>query len=208
MKISYIINTAASDPWVHDRRNMHRSAGYASRHDLLTQRVLPAAVKQGFDEIIVAGCFEKGDGYQYVPVPPRYRDRRDALVQREMGAKYATGDILVFGHDDHALATDFHHTLKWRLEDAASWDLLIPRRIHGVTGTTLNNGLEQPPRVSYMGGHVLVMKRWLWARVPWTSIDSEWWDASLTRIWKEAGGKLVWADDLVHVDVEAAANEI
>lgn len=209
MRISYIINSAASDPWVHGQ-NPHRIAGYKQRAALLRDRVLPAAIKQGFDEIIVAGCFEAGDGYRYLPVPPRYRDRRDALVQREAGARHSTGDILVFGHDDHALEDSFGNRLRMWIALVLNppWDLLIPKRIHGITGAELNNGFNKKhPERSYMGGHCLVMKRWLWAAVPWTLLDTEFWDTSLTREWKAAGGKLVYADDLIHVDVEATADE-
>jgi len=213
MRVSYIINTCALDPHTNTFRNPYRTAGYVERAALLRNRILPAAMEQYFDEIIVAGVFEHGTGYQYVPVAPRYRDRRDALVQREMGARHATGDVLVFGHDDHALVANFHRQLedynKRRQTSHArhlAWDLLIPKRIHGITGATLNNGQYSKPE-PMMGGHVLVMKRWLWAECPWTSVDTEWWDTSMTRLWKAAGGKLVYADDLQHIDVEAKENE-
>jgi hypothetical protein len=206
MRISYIINSAASDPLVNTIGNPWRKVGYRRRYSLLKEQVLPAATAQGFDEVIVAGCFEAGAGYQYVPMEPRFRDRRDALWQREIGARYATGDVLVFGHDDHSLAPDFEKALWDRCmttDDFAAWDLLIPKRIHGITGAELNNGKDS----GYMGGHVLVMKRWLWAQVPWTLVDTSFWDTTLTREWKAAGGKLVYADDLVHVDVEATEDE-
>ena len=205
MKTSYIINTACLDPLA-DGGNPHRSAKYRERHTLLTQRVLPAALEQGFDEIIVAGSFESGAGYRYIRVDPRCRDRRDALYQREAGARHATGDILVFGHDDHRLADNFCATLHTCGVDG--WDLLVPKRIHGITGATLNNGFEDAPGgQSYMGGHVLVMKRWLWAEVPWTACDTEFWDTSMTRLWQEAGAKIVFSTDLIHMDVEAGPNE-
>lgn len=205
MRISYVINTAALDPWVHGQ-NPHRSAAYRQRAALLRDKVLPAALNQGFDEIIVAGVYEPGDGYRFLPVAPRYRDRRDALVQREAGARHSTGDIIVFGHDDHALEAEFLSELRLRLDrpqDFEPWDLLIPRRLHGITGAELNNGKQD----GYMGGHVLVMKRWLWAEVPWTKLDTVYWDTSMTREWKAAGAKLVYADDLTHIDIEAGPGD-
>lgn len=212
-KISYVINTASGDPHA-DGGNPYRSAQYKERYRLLKEKVLPAALEQGFDEIIVAGCFEPGNGYLYKPVPPRCRDRRDALWQREIGARHATGDVLVFGHDDHALGEDFGRLLQLWIGHGDGecpcdpWDLLIPRRIHGITGAVMNNGFEDGPQgASYVGSHVIVMKRWLWAEVSWTACDTEWWDTSLTRMWKEAGGKLVNANDLTHLDVEAAEHE-
>ena len=97
-KISLIINTAALDPLVNNKSNPHRIRGYSDRANMLSQTL--AKVKGEFDEIIVAGTFEEGSGYRYVEVQPRFRDRRDALYQREYGARYATGDVLVFCHDD------------------------------------------------------------------------------------------------------------
>lgn len=199
MHISYVINSAAGDPWAAAGRNEYRSTGYRRRYELLKEEVLPAALKEGFDEIIVAGVFERGNSYHYVPVPPRCRDRRDALWQREVGARHSTGDVIVFGHDDHKVGAGFHS----KLLEQANWDLLIPQRLHGITGEVLNNGRQD----GYMGGHVLVMRRWLWAAVPWTSVDSEFWDKSLTRLWQEAGGKLVYTDALSHIDIEATATE-
>lgn len=202
MRISYIINTASLDPWASASSNEHRSAGYRERYRLLKEQVLPAALEQGFDEIIVAGSFEEGPGYHYIPVAPRCRDRRDALWQREIGARHSTGDVLVFGHDDHKVGEDFAHYI--HIEPPAEpWDLLIPRRVHGITGEDMNNGRLG----DYCGGHVMVLKRWLWAQVPWTSIDGEYWDKSLTRMWREAGAKIVFADDLTHIDIEASASE-
>lgn len=211
MRISYIINTNCLDARAVQFRNPWRMSAYSQRAALLKEKVLPAALSQGFAEIIVAGSFEEGEGYTYVPVTPRCRDRRDALWQREMGARHASGDILIFGHDDHMLSKDFGQQLRKYTgyppsempAEVTDWDLLIPQRVHGITGATLNNGRNE----NYMGGHVLVMKRWLWAQVPWTTVDTEFWDRSLTRIWREAGGALVFADDLIHIDVEAAENE-
>lgn len=203
MRTSLIINTASLDARVNAGRNPWRSAGYQSRYRLLKDRVLPAALTQGFDEIFVCGAFEAGDGYEYIPVEPRYRDRRDALWQREMGGRYATGDVLVWLHDDHLVADNFVDVLRTEYLSNDSWDLLIPKRLHGITGQELNNGKSD----NYMGGHCLVMRRGLWARCPWTMLDTIFWDTSMTRVWREAGGRLIWSDSLIHIDVEAAENE-
>lgn len=200
MKLSLIINTASLDPYVAARHNMYRKAQYGTRAALLRERVLPSAV--GFDEVLVVGQFEGGDGYRYVEFKPRFRDRRDALWQREMGARVSTGDILVFAHDDHAMGDGFADTLRGMVDDE-SWDLLCPQRVHGITGDTLNNGEGN----DYMGAHALVMRRWLWAAVPWNSLNTEYWDTSMTRLWREAGGHIVWTDQLQHIDVEATADE-
>lgn len=191
------------DPLVRTQTNQHRSHPYAHRRTLLHDGVLSWAHEE-FDEVIVAGTFEKGDNYQYVEVQPRFRDRRDALYQREFGARYTTGNILVFCHDDHAPAEDFGQTLEEQYSGALQeWDLLIPQRKHPLTDEILNNGKD----AGYMGGHCLVMKRWLWAEVPWTILDTEYWDIPMTREWKKAGAILNYADDLIHFDLEATTDE-
>ena len=200
MSVSLIINTASGDPRVAGERNPWRSRTYGERVPLVHQIVKECA---DFDEIIVAGVFEpSADGlYTYVQITPQYGDRRDALLQREIGARHATGDILVFTHDDHMPQTpwDLH------LLESDDWDILVPKRIHGITGVELNNGKAE----GYMGGHTLCMKRHAWAAVPWvTAMPPRCWDRPMTRIWKDAGLKIVWIDELVSVDLEAASDEI
>ena len=200
-KISLILNTASKDPALQGT-NIFRGTPYSARYGLLKDRILSSVCDSGFDEVIVCGVFEEGPGYRYVPMAPKRRDRRDALHQRDLGAAYATGDILVFCHDDHAPAHDFAEKLQV-LADDQSWDILVPKRLHGITDAELNNGRAD----AYMGGHCLAMRRWLWAEVPWTSVDTEWWDISLSRLWREAGAKIVWNDTLIHYDLEATECE-
>lgn len=201
MRISYVINTAAGDPRAAYSKNPHRASTYIRRRELLETEVLPRARAEGFDEIIVAGSWREGEGYRYVPVAPRRRDRSDCLVQRELGARYATGTILVFGHDDHAVGEGFCERLRGLAADP-SWGILVPRRIHAGTGAELENGRAK----GYMGGHVLVMRRELWAEVPWTSVDTEYWDVPMTARWR-AKGEVRWEDSLTHLDVEALPEE-
>jgi len=202
-KISLIINTASMDPIVAAQSNMFRRSRYGDRVENV-RRLAKVAGDAGV-EVIVAGNFEEGDGYTYVELEPGYRDRRDALWQREMGARYSTGDVLIFCHDDHSLDAEFVNVLRRRYlqQSQQEWDLIVPKRIHNDMVTELNNGKDE----DYMGGHALVMKRWLWARVPWMSVNTEWWDTTMTRLWREAGGRIVWVDDLVHVDMEAEEGE-
>ena len=214
MKISLILNTACMDPLAEARRSQWRRKAYAARISML-EETIRLATEQQWDEIIVAGNYKAGDGYSYVEVPPFSRSRADALIQREQGARHSTGDVLVFCHDDHRPNMGFVTKLKQYYaprKDSLlldSWDLLIPRRFRAVGNVELENGdhRNNPKRNSYMGAHCLVMKRWLWAEVPWTSISTEYWDQSMTRIWKNAGGKLCYADDLIHYDMEAEEDE-
>ena len=207
MNVSYIINTAAGDKAL-TGSNQWRSLPYSERARLLSEEVIPSALAEGFHEVIVAGTWHDGEGYKYVPVQPMFRDRRDALWQREIGARHATGDVLVFGHDDHKVAAGFRATLRHNyLADVTGptpeWDLIVPQRLHGITNAVLNNGADK----SYMGGHILVMKRWLWAECPWTAVDTVYWDTSMSRIWREAGARIIFSDLLQHVDVEATEDE-
>jgi len=200
-KISLIINTAAKDPALRGN-NDFRSTPYSARYALLKDQILPKVCNAGFDEVIVCGVFEPGHKFRYVAMQPKRRDRRDALHQRDLGAAYATGDLLVFCHDDHMPGPGFVKGLR-KLAGNLKWDLLVPKRVHGITGVELNNGKD----TGYMGGHCLVMRRWLWAEVPWTSVDTEWWDVSMSRMWREAGGKIAWTDDITHVDMEVTVDE-
>lgn len=201
LRISLIINTAAGDPYLVGRRNLYRQREYAERAEILRQIV---AFSYGFDEVIVAGippAIEYPLPVSIVNVPPRKRDRSDALWQREIGARHASGDILVFTHDDHAPEPGFVERL--RELDPQPMDLIVPQRVHGLTGATLNNGKAD----GYMGGHLLVMGRALWAKVPWVTWQTEWWDVPATRSWLDAGANLRFEDTLRHLDLEATAEE-
>ena len=211
MKISLILNTSCMDPLAGTIRSQWRRKPYAARIELL-KKTIALAHRVDWDEIIIAGNFESGNKYKYVEVQPVFRNRADALVQRELGARYSTGDVLVFCHDDHRPDEEFFQILNDWCEDDfgnfGAWDLLIPKRIHHATDEELENGNhEHDDRESYMGAHCLVMKRWLWAEVPWTSTGTEYWDHSMTRLWKQAGAKMIYADDLVHYDMEAEEDE-
>lgn len=199
-KLSYILNTSALDPHVNRAEALHDQLPYENRAEVVRKEILPAL--SDFDEVIVAGVFEPGENYRYVEVEARSRSRANALVQREMGARHAIGDILVFGHDDHKPGEDFAEALRSFDED---FDLLVPERL-SLEGETLPNGqdeeLNSSQRHDYMGGHVCVLKRWLWARVPWTSVYTSYWDVPMTRLWQEAGAEIAYTDALSHVRLE------
>lgn len=204
MKISLILNTACMDPIVASRHNTYRSAKYVSRSDMLKETI---RVSQGFNEIIVVGNYKSNirlPKYEYIEVQPSTRTRADGLIQREVGARHSTGDILVFCHDDHRPADDFSERIRIHYSYGKNRnDLLIPKRVHNITGSVMNNGRDD----DYMGGHTLVMTRSLWAEVPWTMTDLIFWDVTMTRMWREAGANLVWHDELIHYDLEASEDE-
>lgn len=200
MKASLIINTACLDPAVRQQSNPHRAATYDSREKIL-ETILEEVSDSDFHEIIVAGTYKEGEGYTYVPVDPPFHNRADALYQREMGARHSTGDVLVFCHDDHVPEFAERDLKSLALEDY--WDILVPLRLHSLTHERLNNGLAE----DYMGGHCMIMKRWLWAEVPWTSTEMIYWDKTMTALWREAGGRIVWSEDLVSFDLEVEDGE-
>ena len=201
-RISVIVNTCANDPLAGSRSNPYRRSPYSHRADLLRTKILPAIISQEPDELLVVGQWEEGEGWRYIHLPPTTRDRSEALRQREMGLRLSTSPILIFSHDDHMLGEGFIQTVRERYAGDDRWDLLVPRRIHHLTGEELENGRKD----GYMGGHVLVMRRRLCAQVPWDVCVSEYWDVPMTSLWKEHG-EIWWVDDLVHLDVEVAAEE-
>lgn len=197
--ISLIINTCSLDPLLAESSNPYRAHTYAQRRKFVQS--LTSWAHQEFDEVIVTGFYEEGPNYRYVHVKPRFRDRRDALYQREYGSRYSKGDVFVYTHDDHAPAQGFAKILRSKLNE--EWDILVPERRHSLTADLLNNGKED----GYMGGHTFVMRRWVWAETPWFIVDTEYWDVTLTRIWEEKGAVIRWVDDLVCYDLEAAKDE-
>lgn len=200
MTTSLIINTACMAPHAAITGNPHRVLPYAARAEMIEHIV--EQCHGNFDEIIVAGNYrpdaESPPRYIYLEVSPMYGDRRDALVQREMGARLAVGERLIFTHDDHLP--------RFRSQDIpdGDWHILVPRREHGLTGGTLPNGKQQ----NYMGGHTLIMKREAWVTIPWlTATPHRCWDLPMTAIWREAGLNIQFDDDLVSVDLEAGEGE-
>jgi len=203
-RVSLIINTACGDPIIGERRNLYRSATYQQRIDLLATQVLPRV--QGFDEVIIAGVFpklltEQFPDFRFVHVPAQRHDRWDALAQRETGARWATGDILVFCHDDHAPGETLADYLR---SMPPTTDILVPKRVHLKNGASMNNGRAD----GYMGGHCYAMRRWIWASIPLTTAPDEFWDIYLTPLWRTAGASIVWTDDACHYDCEALEGEL
>lgn len=200
MRTSLIINTAALAPHAATTRNPHRQNPYAARADLV--EIIVDECWKDYDEVIVAGNYKPDSAepprYTYLEVSPMYGDRRDALMQREMGARLSTGEVMCFTHDDHLP--------EFGAEDIpeGDWDILVPAREHGVTGEHLPNGQEQ----GYMGGHTLLMRRHVWVSIPWLSvITHRCWDLPMTQIWKQSNVKIVFTDDINCVDLEAEEDE-
>jgi len=201
VRTSLIINTSCGDP---DAGHVPtRAALYADRYEYVKRIV--SEFGPVCDELIIAGKLPEGelDGVdRYIEIVSGYGDRRDALLQREMGARVSTGDALIFTHDDHLP--------RWTRQDCEGqwdlpWDILVPERRHAITDELLNNGRDQ----GYMGGHTLVMRRALWVAIPWTSVvPARCWDLPMTNVWRKNGATIAFSDILKSVDLEAKIDEV
>lgn len=205
MRHSLVINTACGDPLTAGKRNPYRSARYGERVELLRE-ILSAQRHRPWAEVIVAGTFsgnlpEEFPEVHWIALSPQRHNRWDGLYQRDMGARFATGDTITFCHDDHLPSDDYAARLDDEMEGV---DILVPDRIHNETGAKLNNGKAD----GYMGGHCYTMRRWIWAILPLTTAPDEWWDIWLTPRWLELGAKMRYTSDLWHFDLEATAEEL
>jgi hypothetical protein len=211
MKISYIITTACGDPYVSEQ---HGGGGLykmtmSQRAELLDKEILPWANTQNVVddiEIIIVGRYpeqlaKKWDGFQWLYVPPERRDRIEAFRQREIAARWSTGDILIVSADDHRL--DEYFVEKLREIENDDWDLITPKRLHAKTNELLNNGRDE----GYSPWHTQVLRRSLWAQVPFTLYDTLWVDIVIGTTYESIGAKMIWSDDLVVYDCEAEEDE-
>ena len=209
MKISCIISTAAGDPnaWTQHGGGGIYSATMYDRQRMLREEILPAAIEEGFEEIFLVGRFprefeeEFKDTVTTIFLPPERLNRIEAFRERECGARFATGDVFVMSSDDHKVGKGFGATLK-EIEDE-DWDVIQPKRIHGIEGVELADGKEE----GYSPWHLQVYRRWVWSMVPFSKLDTLWCDILFPRIYERIGAKLVWDDRLVCIDVEAKEGE-
>ena len=198
-RVSIVINTACADPFSQDRGSPAHGLPYKRRIEILKDETIPRS--KDFDDIIVAGSYPESlprlfPHVRFVPVMGEKHDRWDALLQRETGARYASGGVIVFCHDDHAPGenlADICRALPPKV------DILVPKRIHMKTGQEINNGREE----GYMGGHCYAMRRWILAEVPLTTAPDEFWDIWLTPVWRKKGANIVWTDRACHYDCES-----
>jgi hypothetical protein len=206
VRASYLLTTACGD---HRVANTQYGGGgiysktIGDRLALLRERILPAAVGQDLHEIIVCGRFpqslvdEFDDTVTFITLPPQRLDRIEAFRQRECAGRFSTGDVLIASADDHMLTDGFVDTLRDIMSE--EWDILTPKRVHGITNETLNNGENE----GYSPWHVQCIKRHAWAMCPFVRVDTLWSDIVLPEHYKEMNLKMTWDDRLVVVDVEA-----
>lgn len=227
MSLSVIIDTAAgiTENTISSGKVPYRDRAYALR-----SWVLPLYIQNPYiDQLIVVGVWEEGDGYEYVHCPAsKHGNGVDALVQRQAGFERATGDVLVFQHDDHFLDMYTHHREtgkagpSWflpvinqgtpemslfleREKQHVGWQVLSPSRytrLRNVSGERLNDG----SRDGYINGHCAIYRREVIERCPWNGLPEKFiWDVLHTQQIREAGFKIEWTDAIKVWDIEAGA---
>lgn len=194
LKRSVIINTACLGDTT--TRNSQKMALHASRLYALRHWIIPSYLNNKYvDELIVVGEYEAGDGYRYVSVPSVHKTCVDALAQRQAGFEAATGDWLVFQHDDHVLD-------EWFGLDARA-DVLSPMRVRTGVGR-LNNGEAAFNPSPYISGHCAVYKRAVLEACPWGAVPPQHtWDCAHTAQIRAAGFTINWTDAMRIRDVES-----
>lgn len=230
MKITYIITTCCGDDEAASQRTPSREATMRTRERLLADEILPAALAQPIDEIIVGGRptdalaeeFEP-EGVRFEWIEPVVRWRTEAGHIRRVCAELTDADLFIFSADDHRLASDFADRLRenashpLRGDGGASWDAWAPARYHALTNERLNNGevdfgeIDGRPHshIGYHGFHVNVMRRWLVESVPWDIFPPtlDFQDVPMTDAWRRVGAFLKWGEPLRIYDIEAAEEE-
>jgi hypothetical protein len=218
--ISLIINTCAGrdDGTLSNAKQPHAHRAYLLRNFILPQYIADPYI----DEVIVAGEWEEGEGYIYVPVAPIHRTWADTLPQRQAGFEASKGDILVFQHDDHVLDNarkepefedDWDNVLEDVLYGGESWDVLSPTRytrLRNVAGERLNDNSpgfnKYTPPGGGINGHCCIFRREVIEAVPWNSLPIEWtFDIIMRERIQQAGFKIVWTDAIRCYDCEMGA---
>lgn len=210
MRISYIITTCCGDPEAASQRTPSRRATMGDREALLRDEILPYALAQRIDEIIVAGRFTDSlrsefepSGVTFFHVDPVVRWRTEAGNIRQRATEIASGDILIYTPDDHHLALDFAKQVREAADEP--WDIWCPNRVHALTGQRLNTGESE----GYMSWHGNVVRSRVPDAVPWDFLNPryDFQDIPFTALWKTAGFRLRWGPPLRIYDVEAEHDE-
>jgi len=199
MKLSVIINTCALED--NDTKSSggkgptHAGRAYALRNFILPRYIADPLV----DEIIVVGTWGFSEEYTYIPMPSVYKSCTDALLQRHAAAQAATGDILIFQHDDHMFSSlDTMQDIFLHVDT----DVLSPARytrLRSVSGERLNNGEQH----GYISGHGTAYRREVIEQCPWGDVPPVFtWDIEHTKQIRAAGFNPVWSEDLQLWDCE------
>ena len=200
MTITLIINTCA------DLQEQVISSGrvpYGWRAYALQNFILPAyCAESTLDEVIVVGDWHEGEGYKYIPCPVSdHKSGVDSIPQRQVGFEAATGDILIFQHDDHFLDLGSLNNVM----PSMPADVLAPARytrLRNIDGERLNDGSE----AGYVNGHCAIYKREVIETCPWNKLPEVFpLDIEHTKQILAAGFTIKWTDDIQVWDVECGA---
>ena len=177
----------------------------ARRWSLVADLILPAVLAQSFDEVVVGGDGESGDGYRHRQVPDVTGTTIDALMKRDTAAAATDSDVLVYLCDDHRPHPLFLMTLQSKYLHDETWDALAPQRFCMRDGQRCYLNMGQGEK--YIGGHGVVVRRNLIREIPWmTAPHSKWWDKMQSYRWASHGAAIRYADnDLLIEDVEKGA---
>ena len=209
MRLTVVINTCALGPRATETTSATNGAVYAARRYALGNFILPAYLEDDFiSEVVVVGEWCEGDGYTYIHSPSRYFSSDDAVAQREAAAKVATGDIIVFQHDDHILHPKAAKELVMTEMNGADV-LVLPRFVRSRLGdlTKPNGSGATPP---YIGGHCAAYTRDAISRVPWRAVPAiREWDQAQTMLMRASGLKISWPTNTPRVyDCEVGAQAL
>ena len=208
-RLSVVINTCALGPRAAETASATNGAVYAARRFALGNFILPAYLNDDFiSEVIVVGEWCEGEGYTYIHSPSRYFSSDDAVAQREAAAKVATGDIIVFQHDDHILHPKAAKELVTSEMDGADV-LVLPRFVRSRLGDLAkpNGSSATPP---YIGGHCAAYTSDAISRVPWRAVPAiREWDQAQTMLMRAAGLNIRWPTNTPRVyDCEVGAQAL
>lgn len=191
--ISAIVNTSALGPRAHEITGSRSPTPHAMRAYALRHFIIPSLVNF-CDEVFVVGEWEDGEGYTYIPVPSVNFNCTDALAQRHAGYLAAKGDLLLFQHDDHWVAS----------LPSVEAPVVSPRRvtIRGGRIVTLANG-----HPDYICGHVAMYRREVLNLCPWDAVPKvHTWDVEHTKMIHAAGFTPEYDPSWVIEDVEYGAS--
>lgn len=173
-------------------------------------KIIPAILPQGFDEVFWVGDGEPGDGYRFLHVPDLSKTTNDALVKRDVGTLASQAEVLLYLCDDHRPAPDFVSVFRDFTATTDEWDIIGPGRFTMYEGrrVPLNMGWNDPrdPAHPYLGGHGGVFRRRVITHCPWTARQHDrLWDVLTTKAQIAEGFRLVGVPDLLIEDLEPEA---
>ena len=180
----------------------------AKRWALVRDQILPQCVREGFDEIVVAGDGEPGLGYQFIDIPAITGTTIDALVKRDAATVATESEYIAFFSDDHRPVPGFATDLREYVQEHRV-EVLIPHRVtwratsDGFTRIDLNSGASD----GYCGGHAGVFHREAIRRYPWACGPHDLlWDLTHSRHLQQLGVQFSYAPHIMVEDIEHFLN--